>query len=276
MPLKGSVLQSHFPSPHMRESSDVDILFDVSFRSEVHDLMVERGYTASTFGHHDLYRKPPIYNFEMHLGLVSYESSQVSYDYFRDVRWWLVPSPDDPYSLRFIDEDFYVYMVFHAAEHAHVGGTGIRTIVDFHVANQAMGETLDRDYIALVLGYLGLDGYERTARSLARKLFGEQGGGLDADEEEMLADCMASGVYGSVEGRVEHKFVRLERESGSVHSAKAAYVLGRMFPPYENMSRYNDFLKEHPAALPLFWAKRIAGAVVQRAKWRELGEAVRR
>ena len=72
LPLKGIGLKSLYPGIGMREMSDNDILIDPCGRDRVHELMLRRGYTALSkpAEHHDVYLKQPIYNFEIHVGLI--------------------------------------------------------------------------------------------------------------------------------------------------------------------------------------------------------------
>ena len=50
MPLKGSVLKDWYPQFGMRESADVDVLFDSSCCADVRELMVSLGYIVEEYG----------------------------------------------------------------------------------------------------------------------------------------------------------------------------------------------------------------------------------
>ena len=71
MPLKGSILKDWYPQFGMREMSDVDIFFDESKREQVKDIFLRHDYSVQEYleSNHDVYFKPPIYNFEMHTAL---------------------------------------------------------------------------------------------------------------------------------------------------------------------------------------------------------------
>lgn len=51
--------------------ADQDILYDSSRQNDVMNIMLGLGYSAESIGksHHDVYHKPPIFNFEMHTAL---------------------------------------------------------------------------------------------------------------------------------------------------------------------------------------------------------------
>ncbi len=54
-PLKGSCMKFMYPSPEMREMSDIDILVDDSMMDSAKNIMLELGYTLSlSVKHHDI------------------------------------------------------------------------------------------------------------------------------------------------------------------------------------------------------------------------------
>ena len=55
----------------MRQMADNDILYDKTARDKVRTFLTANGYQAISFGksHHDVYQKPPVYHFEMHVSL---------------------------------------------------------------------------------------------------------------------------------------------------------------------------------------------------------------
>lgn len=71
LPLKGIVLEPMYPEIGMRQMADNDILYDKTARDKVRTFLTANGYQAISFGksHHDVYQKPPVYHFEMHVSL---------------------------------------------------------------------------------------------------------------------------------------------------------------------------------------------------------------
>lgn len=274
MPLKGFVLRDLYPSPHLRECGDVDVLFDIGRRNDVRTFMEGRGYAYSTFEHHDIYRKQPLLLFEMHLGLVDRDADTSWEQFYHNVRERLAPAPGRVYQLRFTDEEFYIFLVAHAAKHMREGGTGLRTLADFFVFNRAMGAQIDRAEIEQALVSLGLVDYERANHSLAEKLFDCPclTPTLSAEEARLLDDILQSGTFGSRRTKLERQIGQSSDLPGGKAAAKLAYMLHRAFPPFENMSRYNSTLKAHPWMLPYFWARRIAGALSNEGKRSEINQ----
>ena len=120
----------------MREMSDNDILIDPCGRDRVHELMLRRGYTALSkpAEHHDVYLKQPIYNFEIHVGLIGDFLDKRVRRYFDDISdrlTWADSSPDRRcYERKMTCSDEYVYFISHTYGHYISLGTGIRTVCD--------------------------------------------------------------------------------------------------------------------------------------------------
>lgn len=88
LPLKGIIMKELYPSVGMRQMSDNDILFDAYYSDTMHDYMVARGYEAESFGmgNHDVYKKAPVYNFELHRALYGSTGRKEWVDYYSDVK----------------------------------------------------------------------------------------------------------------------------------------------------------------------------------------------
>ncbi len=231
MPLKGSVLKEYYPLPGMREMTDVDILIDPSKREEVRDIMLERGYTAETYGrgNHDAYIKAPVLNFEMHTALFP---DRVEFaPYFTDAL--KNAEKEEGFARRFRDEDFYLYITAHEYKHYARNGTGLRSLADRFIFIHEKGLALDRKYIENQSAELGISEYEKTGRDLALKLFTSPVFPCFTPEEEALADTyLTSGTYGSVEQGVKKELAG---------KSKLSYLLGLIFLPRKQMAQTVPF-----------------------------------
>ena len=116
LPLKGILLKDYYPSVGMRRISDNDILFDEAYADKLAQYMVSQGYTPLFVpnSNHDIYRKEPVYNFEMHRALYAASNRNNWADYYRDIKARLLPEPGTSYGYRMKNEDFYIYLVSHA------------------------------------------------------------------------------------------------------------------------------------------------------------------
>lgn len=131
MPLKGIILKELYLKPGMRQMSVNDIWYDGSYSKELKSFMCNLGYTDIVIGKtdQDKYKRPPIYNFEMHRELFDI-SHEPFYSYYKDINRLLIRDKNSKYGCHFGTEDFYVYLVAHEYKHYSAGGTGIRSIID--------------------------------------------------------------------------------------------------------------------------------------------------
>ena len=96
---------------------------------ELEQFMRKIGYTDIVVGeiNHDEYRKPPVYNFEMHRALFE-KSQEPFYSYYKDISRLLIRDKNSKYGYHFGINDFYVYMLAHEYKHYSNSGTGFRRI----------------------------------------------------------------------------------------------------------------------------------------------------
>jgi len=135
LPLKGIVMKELYPAIGMRQMSDNDIFFDEVYAGKLQAYMESLGYKSESVGRgcHDVYKKAPVYNFEMHRTLYKTSGSKASIAYYKNIRNKLLLNEGSAYGYRFKDEDFYIYMLFHMYKHYSGGGTGIRSLLDIYV-----------------------------------------------------------------------------------------------------------------------------------------------
>lgn len=245
MPLKGTILQHMYPVYGMRQMSDHDILFDAKRADDVKSIMEKLGFSVEHFGasNHDVYHKEPVSNFEMHTSLFGSSHDEKLYEYFKNIEKRLL---GEGYEKHFSQEDFYIYMIAHEYKHYSIGGTGLRSILDVYVYLQK--ESLDMDYVATETEKLGIAEFEAANRLLAQHLF--SGGELTQADKDMLEYVLSSGVYGTINHRVENKM----RQNGW---GKIKYALNRFFVPvskknknYSVYAGYYPFFYKHKILLP--------------------------
>lgn len=266
MPLKGIVMKDFYPEVGMRQMSDNDILFDADYSREIEKYMKSQGYEAYSVGHgnHDVYRKKPVYNFEMHRAL--YNLSHNNWEnYYRDVKKRLIRDNGSSYGYHFCDEDFYVYIVSHACKHYSGYGTGLRTLLDFYVYLGAKEREIDFDYIKRECKVLEIDEFEESNRRLCKKVFSatdkydikafmQQ---FSSEEKEMLSYYFTSGVYGTTEGYVTN----MVRKKG-----RMGFLVFMIFKPLDDMKFTYPVLEKIPVLLPVCWIIRIVRMMFSKEK----------
>ena len=270
LPLKGAVLKDWYPKFGMRESTDVDILFDPARAADVRAILTARGYEVKSYGqgHHDVYYKKPLTNLQMHVALFGPGYSDRLNAFFGNVRERLVPQ--EGCTLAFTPEDFYLYVTAHAWDHYEKAGTGLRSVLDTWVMLRHL--TLDWDAVFAACDRLGMRDFEEANRSLALHLF--DGDALTAADREMLAYILGSGVHGTLSNAVEN---RVAGYGGGV-KGKANYLLRRLFLPMEEVRILYPRFYKNKILLPFLpFYRMVRGLRRHRkrlfAEWKHLGRS---
>ena len=292
LPLKGIILKDYYPSVGMRQMSDNDILFDADAWERVEKHMLSEGYEAESVGkgNHDVYQKPPVYNFEMHRALYGRGNDERWVEYYSDIKNRLLSDQPEvvcdavhgagenttanqtesanggkiSYGYHMSEEDFYIYIINHAYKHYSASGTGIRTLLDLYAYLNAKEESLDFDYIQTECRKLGIMDFEKCNRRLCRKVFSSQQiydrvafeQSLSADEMEMLKYYLSSGVYGTFERMVENRIEKQKKTDGRGKLSKLTYYWHRVFPGMELYENY-PLLVKHKFLIPAYWVYRL-------------------
>ena len=272
-PLKGVVVNAVYPQYGTRQFADNDILIDAERMDEAREHMRRRGYEVKRHeAHaHDNFRKPPIYNFELHRMLFE-DDGRAGFQhgcavYYADVRARLVRDEGSRFGYHFSDEDFYVYFLAHARKHYSECGTGLRTLLDGYLYRRARPD-MDRAYVAGELEKLGLTAFESVSRALEEKLFGPGPiPALTAEEREMLDWVASSGVYGTTVHRVQSGLRSLQGDGGAVTArTKARFLFRRVFPPWSWYRLHAPFVYRHRWIAPFFWVFRLGRGVFTKGR----------
>ena len=236
--LKGIVLSHYYPTLGMRQMTDNDILVDPAYSKKIRDYFVSRGYKIESYGNHchDVYCKGPL-TFEIHRMLAEeVEKTRAAYNYYKNVKNILI-SDGESNLLRFSDDDFYVYYIFHAYKHFSQAGCGMRTLMDIFVYRS--NKELDLNYIDSQLKILGTDSYESSSYRIAEKVFGSDPENLYAPDlltdfdREVLLYYISSGTFGTANNFVENKLSDMAGGKEITFATRTKYVLERLFPKYE-------------------------------------------
>lgn len=265
MPLKGSVLKELYPDFSMRQMADNDILFDTEYRSEIKKYFEDNGYSVISYnqGNHDVYEKLPVLNFEMHTSLFGQAHDNRWKNYYKNIKEKLIKDSNNSYGYHFSDDDFYIYIITHEYKHYSGSGTGIRSLLDCYVYLQAKQDTLNWDYITQECQKLGISDFEKKSRQLSQKVFGKAlptdfekfCNYLSETETEMLKYYLTSGVYGTLERRIENRVANFQKDSKS--KSKFRYILSRIFPGMDTYKSTFPFFYKHKWLLPIGWLYRL-------------------
>ena len=266
MPLKGSVIKDIYPDICMRQMSDNDILFDGEHRLEIKKYFKSRGYTVKKFGdgNHDIYEKPPVLNFEMHVSLFSRSCDRKITEHYRDVKLMLIKDPDNGYGYHFSDEDFYVYIVAHEYRHFVGGGIGLRSLIDRYVYLQKYGKTLAWDRIEAECAEMGISDFEAQSRSIFEKLFGGKDEEISEEDMQMLELYLSSGASGVFRNYVMSNRRKFAERTGK--KSRFSYIMYRIFPDREWFETFKPFYNRHPYLKPFYVSFRFFRKLLFRNK----------
>lgn len=255
-PLKGIILKYYYPAYGLREMSDNDILFDVSYQREMKDYMVSIGYDVVSYGNHqdDIYHKKPVYNFELHRMLFA-SIFETLYEYYADIKDKLIKDDDNKCGYHFSKEDFYVYIIGHAYEHYRLGGTGLRTLIDVYLYN-SKEKNLDKAYIRQELKNTKLSGFERYCRVVSNKLFSKPElfdfDSLNEKEKKFLEYILGSGTYGNSENNIRNRLKEKSKNKSISKKSVYKYYLSRLFPDLSWYKYHKPFVYKHKILIPFY------------------------
>lgn len=271
MSLKGIRLKALYPG-ELRSMADNDILFDVACAGKVFDWFIARGYQAKSVGtgNHDVYMKPPVWNFEMHTSLYGPWHKEEWQEYYRDIKDRLIRLEGCEYS--FTETDEYVYLISHMAKHYQGGGTGLRSLTDIALYIKAHPD-LDWDAVKRECQILKLEDFEADIRSLAKRVllteesprFSE----LAEKEQEMLLYMLGAGTYGNLQLRVQNRLRTLEESGLSKQKARRKYLRDRFFPPYTKLCEGYPIVIRYKILVPGVYLFRILRGIFKKKVWRE-------
>ena len=256
--LKGTILKQLYPSPEMREMSDIDfMLYEESFE-KAEEILNGEGYTKiQEVKHHAVFSKKPYLILEAHWSLYDKNVDKGQYLYYKD-NFRAVPVPGTQYTYDFSKEDFYVYMIAHMAKHFYENGCGIRNVADIYVYLKTQGSLLDRAYIDEELKKLGLTSFEAHMSKLAQIWLGnEESTEFYNQLFDYMVDC---GIYGKGENGVWGQFVKDQAERGS--SLKTWYY----FPGIDYMKEHYPWLEKNSWLLPAAWVIRGVNGIFNKGK----------
>ena len=258
MPMKGSIIKYLYPTIDMRSMADLDIYFDDVRSAEVRKILINQGYDVVLYkkGHHDTYEKVPFMEVEMHRDLLS-ESYAMS-RYYKNFWPRLEKTKTDGFEYQFNINDYYIYMVAHAAKHFSSGGFGIRNVIDEYIYINKYKNELDYSYIEEELKKIDIYKFESNLKKLSSYWFKDE---ILNEEDTTLMEEMAdyiieSGAYGNVEHGIMNELMG-KGVSDNINASKVKYIMRRLFPSVSYMKERNPILKKVIILLPWFYFTRI-------------------
>lgn len=264
--LKGSKVSKYYDNPDMRFMLDMDVYIEPNKSEAVKEILVERGYKYDNYedAKDAGYVKKPFLNFELHKAL-KYDYDK-GYDYYKGA-FQRMELSENNCTMNMTNEDFYVYILSHAAHHFESAGTGIKTIVDHFYLKRKLKPQCDASVLKKALEQTGLTTFNEKMDALAECWFGNGEG--DDSVEETTDYIILSGVFGSQTNYYLSGIIR-----GEYTEKKSSYFLTRLFLPMHLMEKRYPVLKKLPFLLPVMWIIRILSSFADRKKYSEEAKTV--
>lgn len=264
VPLKGCVLKYMYPIPQMRTMSDLDILYKEEQLNAVRHCLSELGYELEEEQDvHDVYVRKPFMHIEMHKCLVNRPEKQKQYF---DLIWErLRPAEGKAFEHEMTPEDYYLLMIAHMAKHFANGGTGLRSLADFHVMRRRQYGNADRTVVKKQLEKLELLDFEKALTELDESVFGGapwKDGALEQSFEYMIS----SGIYGTVENFDRNYRSDKERAGNDYVTGRFDYIKSMIFLNRQGMEQLYPWLRGRGYLLVPAWIYRIFHRLIFRRK----------
>lgn len=250
--LKGAVTKKLYPSPEMREMSDIDLVVYDESLDRAAEVMEAMGYkNHGLIKHHMIFTSPSNVHVEVHWCLFDENADRKQYVYFKD-NFKARLKEGCKYTYEFGVEDFYVYMISHMSKHFFETGCGIRNLLDIYVYRNKLGDKMDQAYLSGELENLGIKDFEEHMHELAYIWMDNK----QCPEffESLFAYMVDSGIYGKNENGVWSQLAK-ETAEGE-HNVKLRYY----FPSLKFMQEKYPCLKKMPFLLPFAWVVRGVNA----------------
>lgn len=250
MALKGFIIKNMYPSPDMRQMSDIDFLIAGDKLDKAAGLLIDEGFSQIGEGEIHKNLKRGNVHFELHDTLVNACYTKM-YAYFKD--GFARAELQDGCGFRYVlsDEDMYVFILAHLAKHYIYEGTGIRSVLDIYIYRRFCSN-MDSEYVRAETEKLGIAAFSEKIEQIASDWFG---GDFSGDFDSISSYIVTSGTYGKGNDVLINEIV--SRGSGDIEKAKSSNVREILFPSYDMMSIRYPVLKKLPFLLPLFYLVRV-------------------
>jgi len=247
--LKGTVLKHDYPVPALRTMSDMDVLIREADYAAL-DAVAKELEAVQAFGdgNHKNYMFPGNVMVEFHPNFL-HHASRVST--LVNPGWQYAEQVGDSSQWRLTEEGFYLFHIYHLADHFTGSGMGVRFILDTWVLRHLRKTQPDREKVEAELERFELLELTRNIEALAETWF--SGAETTPLMEELGEYVLTNGVFGNISQSA------LNEVSLAGNRRKA--LLRRVFYPRAEMESRYPWCKGKPILLPAAWFARAFTAV---------------
>ena len=255
MILKGYWIKKVYPSPDMRMMGDIDILIKETEFSAAKRLLEEYGFVFETESRHELiFRREPHIKIELHKTVIPPYNHDL-YAYYGSGWRFAKKSKGYKHVYELSPEDFYVYIIAHAAKHYLNAGFGIRQVADIYVLrNSNFFDNIDIAYIKNEIEKMHLTKFYNLLIELVEKWFDRKQ--PTSDISEMEEYILRSGIYG-IDSRKGCSAIYRNSSQKSYRMAKRESIWRLFFPKLIYLRAKHPRLDKYPILYPVYVLKRI-------------------
>ncbi len=243
LPLKGFKIKELYPSPELREMSDIDICVNPQDFDKASQIILNLGNRLEHEGSvHNCYINPPFIEIELH---------RMLFDGRTDFRTDLCPQKfhDNKYHRCFSLTEELVFLLLHAKKHDSHGGCGARAILDFYLFFKKRGKEIDKELLEKRLAEEKLvDFYENLTRLISLWF---ENGSLTPEVIDFELYTLRGGTYGTLVNYIENE----------TSKRGIGFYFSRIFPRFSFMVKRYPILKKCPILLPFLYIVRWIVAI---------------
>ena len=249
--LKGSEINSYYPSPDMRTMTDIDLLVRADDREPVRELMKSLGYEVDLLddGQVDAFKKYPVIYTEVHYDF-SYEK-HAYHDMFH-IEWDKLVESDVPHIYKMTFEDLYYFNIGHYAKNMHNRGMGIRAILDCYVLWNAASEE-QKENILMRFKNTELEEFNENLLKIMNIWFDDAMD--DGSLQNVQRYLLETGTYGSI--KKENTLYLIDNPENTQSKSNLKFVFSKVFPSADELFDRFHIEKRRIILLPYLWFKRI-------------------
>lgn len=245
VPLKGMIIKDFYPKPHLRTSSDTDILIHKEDLPHALACLSEQlKYTrhGEDCHFHDVSLfSPSGFHLELHFTLAC---DHAILDPTLEKVWdYCAPVKEGAFEHRQSPEYFMFHQIAHMASHFLNGGCGIRPLADLQLLHRQM--TFDEAKVEELCREAHILTFYTHIKALSKVWF--DGQAHDEVTRQMQSYILFGGVYGIMDNTLA---VKNQKQS------KTSYILSRIFMPYRHLKIKYPVLQRHKWLYPFMTVRR--------------------
>lgn len=246
--LKGDNIRKLYPAEDMRQSMDIDFMVRSVDYAKACEILknLDFEYESET-QYHTSFKKRPMVNVELHTMLCD-PKLVVGFEKEFDVWNSAHKKSENSFEYELSNEDLYIYMLAHFAQHMMSSGAGLRCVIDLYLIIQKYGSEFDNDYLNERLNRFGFSKLAYACFEAGQIIFLKK---TCENEQQVrfidyLFDCGYTGTNENV------RVLRIIEAGG-----KKSEIRRKTLPGRDAMQRQYPIIKKYKFLLPFCHALRI-------------------